>query len=232
MKDVSDVLPFDARDALVIPDLHGRSDLLRTLLRTYKSAPLIFLGDYVDRGPDSPGVISLVRALVEDGRAVALMGNHDEVFCQGVLDRAASRSWWDTYLTDTTEQFSSHAAAAEAALWLRYNLREHLQVGGAYLSHADIHDPQDPNGTQRGFKYHLWARSLDEDERLPLPEGCRFSVHGHTVTHTLPGGTYGQPLVHQFPDGPAHFLDLGAFATGLLSVLRLKDQHTTILRSA
>jgi len=38
---------------------------------------LLFLGDYIDRGPDSPGVVRLVQHLVDSGIALALMGNHD-----------------------------------------------------------------------------------------------------------------------------------------------------------
>jgi hypothetical protein len=38
---------------------------------------IVFLGDLTDRGPDSPGVVALVKRLVEDGRAQCVLGNHD-----------------------------------------------------------------------------------------------------------------------------------------------------------
>ncbi len=74
----------------VIGDIHGHADALKALLRRMgytvsrgswrypgNSRKAIFLGDYIDRGPDSPGVIGIVRAMVEAGDAIALMGNHE-----------------------------------------------------------------------------------------------------------------------------------------------------------
>lgn len=73
-----------------IGDIHGRYDLLTRLLaqidadnaaRGFAQTQLIFLGDLVDRGPDSASVIETAMALRASGRAVRfLMGNHEEVF--------------------------------------------------------------------------------------------------------------------------------------------------------
>ena len=59
-----------------IGDIHGWSDRLERLLEQL-SGPLLFVGDLIDRGPDSKGVIRRVRALCESGRATCLMGNHE-----------------------------------------------------------------------------------------------------------------------------------------------------------
>lgn len=62
----------------VIGDIHGEADLLRDLLtRIDSSDALIFVGDLIDRGHDNRGVIETVRPLVESGRAICLMGNHE-----------------------------------------------------------------------------------------------------------------------------------------------------------
>ena len=71
----------------VVGDLHGRADLLRHLLDRLAQEPrppgssrptLVFLGDYVDRGPDSRGVIDTLLSIPpEDFEVVTLMGNHD-----------------------------------------------------------------------------------------------------------------------------------------------------------
>lgn len=71
-----------------IGDIHGHADKLVSLLTKlgYKikdgayqhpDRTAFFLGDFIDRGPDSPGVVSLVRAMVEAGHAKAIMGNHE-----------------------------------------------------------------------------------------------------------------------------------------------------------
>src|SRR5574337_549574 len=65
----------------VIGDIHGCLDPLRRLiaqLRPSEADEVIFLGDYVDRGPDSKGVIDYLLTL--SGRYTFLMGNHERMF--------------------------------------------------------------------------------------------------------------------------------------------------------
>jgi serine/threonine protein phosphatase 1 len=65
---------------LVIGDIHGCLRALTTLLDVVAPAPadrIITLGDYVDRGPDSRGVLDCLIDLYDAGRLVALRGNHD-----------------------------------------------------------------------------------------------------------------------------------------------------------
>ncbi|MBI1335714.1 MAG: hypothetical protein GC164_01990 [Phycisphaera sp.] len=70
----------------VIGDVHGEIDALRTLMsrlgydthgRHPQGRRLVFLGDLVDRGPDSPAVVELVADLVTAGRSQCVMGNHE-----------------------------------------------------------------------------------------------------------------------------------------------------------
>ena len=65
---------------LAIGDIHGCSRALDTLLAAVAPRPddlLITLGDYVDRGPDSRGVLDRLLRIRQTGRLVALRGNHD-----------------------------------------------------------------------------------------------------------------------------------------------------------
>ncbi|MBV1867277.1 MAG: serine/threonine protein phosphatase [Marinosulfonomonas sp.] len=66
-------------EVAVIGDIHGRSDLLTSLIKKlsikHPNAHLVFVGDYVDRGPDSRGVLDRLEALGD--RATCLMGNHE-----------------------------------------------------------------------------------------------------------------------------------------------------------
>lgn len=70
----------------IVGDIHGEYDALIQLLHYLgydqngqhsKGRSLVFVGDYCDRGPDSPAVLSYVQHLVETGRAVAILGNHE-----------------------------------------------------------------------------------------------------------------------------------------------------------
>src|SRR5690349_18335214 len=75
--------------AYVIGDVHGRLDLLQSLLeliendvrnRRRKKTSIVFLGDLIDRGPDSAGVVELLRNYRPPfAQTMFLMGNHEEV---------------------------------------------------------------------------------------------------------------------------------------------------------
>ena len=65
---------------LAIGDIHGCARALDALLAAVKPRPddlLVTLGDYVDRGPDSRGVLDRLVSLYATGRLVPLLGNHD-----------------------------------------------------------------------------------------------------------------------------------------------------------
>ena len=89
----------------VVGDVHGELDALRALLRHLgydadgghpQGRRLVFVGDLCDRGHDSPGVIALVQRLVESGRALATLGNHEINLLRG--DRKDGNDWfWSEY---------------------------------------------------------------------------------------------------------------------------------------
>src|SRR5262245_53689482 len=71
----------------IVGDVHGELEALRDLLERLgyddsgnhaDGRRLVFVGDLCDRGPNSPGVVRIVRQLVEDGRAQLVLGN-DEI---------------------------------------------------------------------------------------------------------------------------------------------------------
>lgn len=98
----------------VIPDIHGCSRTLKALVENMilpeKSDHLIFLGDYIDRGPDSKGVIDYIIGLEEQGYHVTtLMGNHED-YCLtaweddqnikgflGIVPKSKTQREWELY---------------------------------------------------------------------------------------------------------------------------------------
>jgi len=70
----------------VVGDIHGELEVLQDLLEHMGYGPgaahaegrfLVFVGDLVDRGPDSPGVVRLVQQMIRNGNALCLLGNHE-----------------------------------------------------------------------------------------------------------------------------------------------------------
>jgi serine/threonine protein phosphatase 1 len=81
---------------LAIGDVHGCATALHALLAAVAPVPddtLVFLGDYVDRGPDSCGVLNLLIRLSERHLVVPLLGNHEEMMLRARDGRAAFDAW-------------------------------------------------------------------------------------------------------------------------------------------
>ncbi len=81
---------------LAIGDIHGHLAALVNLLRFVELQPedrIIFLGDYVDKGPDVKGVIELLRELAQNRNAVFLLGNHDEMMIDAYRDPLKVAVW-------------------------------------------------------------------------------------------------------------------------------------------
>ena len=92
-----------------IGDVHGCFDMLQSLLGACEAhsagrpARYVFLGDYIDRGPDSRGVIQLLmrRQQAQPGTSVCLRGNHEQM------------------------AIGAHESALALSLWLQYGGRGH-----------------------------------------------------------------------------------------------------------
>jgi serine/threonine protein phosphatase 1 len=81
---------------LAVGDIHGCSRALAALLAAVAPGPedrLVTVGDYVDRGPDSRGVIDRLLPLRVAGRLVALRGNHEEMMLGARLGGESLRLW-------------------------------------------------------------------------------------------------------------------------------------------
>jgi len=82
---------------IYIGDVHGCLEELEELLRLVEPGNrdrLLFVGDLVDRGPDSIGVLTLVQQLVETGRASVVVGNHEDKPIR-LRDKAMKSGSWD-----------------------------------------------------------------------------------------------------------------------------------------
>jgi len=148
---------------LAVGDIHGCLDLLQLLLR--KVAPtaddqMVFLGDYIDRGPESCGVIELLLTLQKDFPAtVFLRGNHEQM----LLDFLSGEEHLMFLLNGgnaTLESYEKNAAGnptiPPAHLTFFSNLKSHFIFGDYIFVHAGLR-PGVPIAKQSEYDM-LWIR--------------------------------------------------------------------------
>ena len=192
----------DGETAYVVGDIHGRSDLLDRVHgaietdSTGRSGAIIeiYLGDYVDRGPDSAGVVERLIRRSRSRRLVMLRGNHEvmfEDFLAGLVDPEEWRrvGGFETLLSYGVDvrglaraPRDRWAAAATAAVPREHRaflgaLADAFPLEGYYFAHAGIR-PGVPLSDQDPDDLH-WVR----DEFLgDTRDHGAIVVHGHTPT--------------------------------------------------
>jgi serine/threonine protein phosphatase 1 len=200
-----------------IGDVHGCLTKLEALVsrcRNYaRGAPckFILLGDYIDRGPDSRGVVALARHMESHGQAICLKGNHEAILLH-VIDFPDDIMWWIDNGGGVT--LESYGVASIGQLppddldWMR-NLPLFKDDGLRFFVHAGI-DPRLPFDHQKE-RTMLWSR-----EFFVFDPG-RFIVHGHT------------PLRSRFPEVHPYRLNLdtGAVYGGPLSAAAFVSGNAT-----
>ena len=216
-----------------IGDAHGRLDLLQDIVERCQvdaaqrgcEEPLhVFLGDTIDRGPDSAGVIAFLRKYSVEHQVVALRGNHDQMMADAVLGRDDGTNWAingmaptarsyghgdllaqeipaDRKLAMIVEALRSDQQAVEDARWLASLPLIHQDDHRIYV-HAGLR-PGVPLAEQ-SIDDLLWIRGRFLRHRGSFG---KLVVHGHTPTDD------GKPEVRSNRVG----LDTGACWTGVLT---------------
>jgi serine/threonine protein phosphatase 1 len=101
---------------VAIGDIHGCAAALAELLKWIDPDPedtLVFLGDYVDRGPDSKDVIEQVLALEDRCRVVPLLGNHEEMLLSAFEDLGEQAFWLCNGGATTLTSYGADAQLAD-----------------------------------------------------------------------------------------------------------------------
>jgi len=179
----------------VIPDIHGCLITLRSLVEDLiglrKDDALIFLGDVIDRGPASKGVIDYIIKLGKRGINITVIkGNHEEYMAKVFRDEQ-SKSWirkmlrmksvsykdWIMYGGDTTLQsFNAFTVSAIPAMYIQWieSLQFYLEWKNFLIVHAGFNFENDDifSDTQS----MMWIRDYKID---PEKLGIRKIIHGH-----------------------------------------------------
>jgi len=194
----------------VIPDIHGRCDLLSEALARIEARSggeagvIVTIGDYVDKGPASRQVIELMLPGVAPGwRLVALKGNHDAMMVAALRDPAKMASWIAKGGDAALASYGGDPAAVPQThiAWLDQLQLIHVDAHRLYV-HAGV-DPDVPLEMQSETTL-LWKRY---PKGFAAGFGELHVVHGHD---NFPNG----PLLYQ---GRTN-LDTLAWRTGRLTV--------------
>ncbi len=146
----------------IIPDIHGCANTLQLLLEDHikpgKNDHLIFLGDYIDRGPDSKGVLDIIMEMEDHGyRISALKGNHEDSCINAWEEDGKRKGFW-----------GYRAKSRLQKEWEAYGGKETMESFGAVWAHEI---PE---------KYIQWLQSLDYfvelDQFIAVHAGLNFKA--------------------------------------------------------
>lgn len=228
-----------------IGDIHGRLDLLTALheriladaeTRGERYRTLVYLGDYVSRGPDSRAVVERVMAWQPAGfERVTLKGNHEDLllrFLGGELD--AGRHWFDYGGLDTLAHYgvaipdgrahddrsiellraSFAAALPDTHLAFFRSLAMRYQRGSYYFVHGGVR-PGVPLEKQKDHDC-MWIRKAFLDSEA---DHGAVVIHGHSIAS--------EPVVRANRIG----IDTGAYRSGVLTCVALDGENIRFLQT-
>ena len=195
--------PFD-----IIGDVHGcyaeLTQLLEKLgyaLRPVRSTPgevevtpppgrtAVFVGDLVDRGPDSPAVLKLVMGMVRAGTALCVPGNHDEKLLRKLSGKDVQLKHG---LAQTMEQLASEPGTflGQVRQFIDGLVSHYVLDGGRLMvAHAGIKEEMQGRGSGAVRSFCLYGETTGETDEFGLPvrynwaadyRGKAMVVYGHT----------------------------------------------------
>ena len=222
-----------------IGDVHGRLDLLKDVLQKLeafdaampapRSRHIILLGDLVDRGPDSAGVLKFIHNVTrKTDRMIVLQGNHEQIMLEALGGTPGALRPWLRMGGDATlrsfgvepndfvsdSELISRANAAIPSEWLDWlrSLPLTARSGDYFFCHAGVR-PGVPLRKQVATDL-LWIR----EEFLSAEESHgAVIVHGHSV----------HPGIDIQPNRIG--VDTGAYRTGVLTALYLEDTRRDVI---
>lgn len=166
---------------IAIGDVHGCALALRAVVDAIDPAAddvLVILGDCIDRGPDSRGVIEQVIALGDRCQVVPILGNHEEMLLSAIDRPGTARMFLEYGGRETLESYGARQATdlpREHLLFIR-TWRDFWETDTHFFAHGS-YDPRVPLSRQE-WGYQRW-QSLS----CPLPGrhvSGKTAILGHT----------------------------------------------------
>jgi serine/threonine protein phosphatase 1 len=203
-----------ASRTLAIGDMHGCTRALDTLLGAVQPAPgntLITLGDYVDRGPDSRGVIDRLLALAQTVQLIALRGNHDWMMTEARHNYDVYEDWLGFGGRETLASYGTDENLDDVPPhhweFLEQTLVDYHETDTHIFVHALVHPDLDLRSQSHSFLH--WHKL--QPSHPPHGSG-KIMVCGHTAQKS------GEPLNL----GHAVCIDTWVYGLGWLTCLEVE----------
>ncbi|MBD2292293.1 serine/threonine protein phosphatase [Anabaena sphaerica FACHB-251] len=176
---------------IIIGDVHGYYQGLMILLKEIAPTSedqVYFLGDLIDRGPQSAQVVNFVK----ENNYPCLLGNHEQmllsVMGNNLNSNQALQAWLYSGGQATVTSYQAAKIPQDHLDWFA-NLPTYIDLGDVWLTHAGV-DPYKAVSEQSAEEL-CWIR--DEFHSMELPYFTdKLIIVGHTITFTLPGVEAGQ----------------------------------------
>lgn len=171
---------------IVIGDVHGHYQGLMTLLEALAPGlddQVYFLGDLIDRGPQSAQVVELVKR----SSYHCVLGNHEQMLLEVVGSNSCAHQVKQAWLYSgghaTINSYKNASIPQDHLDWMLH-LPTYLDLGDFWLVHAGV-DPRIPIAEQTAEQF-CWVRDQFHSIRQPYFYN-KTIITGHTITFTLPG---------------------------------------------
>lgn len=172
---------------IAIGDIHGCSDALGSVLRAIDPQPndtIVCLGDYLDRGADSKGVLDMLIKLRGDCHLVPILGNHDEMMLRARDEKSAFEDWLEFGGITTLDSYGASGLISHIPnqhFEFLQSCRSWFETATHFFVHAN-YDPSLPLDQQD----ERTVRWLSLRDFVPGPHcSGKIAVLGHTPQDTI-----------------------------------------------
>lgn len=211
--------PFD-----IVGDVHGCAEELEELLARLdpdgSGRTVVYVGDLVDRGPDTPAVLRRVMADVEAGRALSVVGNHDDKLMRALRGRNVQvRHGLERSLEQLARERSS---LRERIADFLASLPSHLvlDAGRIVVAHAGIEDRMIGRDTGRVRDFAMYGATTGQVDEHGMPERLDWTVCHRGLATIVYGHT---PVGAPEWRGSTIDIDTGCAFGGALTALRYPE---------
>ncbi|MDV0447500.1 hypothetical protein MsAg5_14000 [Methanosarcinaceae archaeon Ag5] len=171
------VLSLNAKKTLIVTDIHGNADILDFILKFGKEKGVdsyVFLGDYIDKGPDSVGVLNRLFELKLSNPNVALLrGNHETTDVSTYGEFRSSVSNEPDLFLSANAAFENMPIAA-------------VLFGKIFCVHGGLTENDSISGISKSDSFgYLWNDPFDAKGWTPSPRGSRVKRFGPDVAKTF-----------------------------------------------